>query len=70
MKSVQPMSLSKTPMKRYDNPESGCESYMPAALGELPNSIPLNVPKPLEKLRPPALLIAQSPINTSTLYDN
>nr|GFC40111.1 hypothetical protein [Tanacetum cinerariifolium] len=54
MKSVQPMSLSMTPMKRYDNPESRCESYMPAAHGELPNSIPLTVPKPLEKLKPHA----------------
>ncbi|GJZ09419.1 hypothetical protein Tco_0543702, partial [Tanacetum coccineum] len=54
MKSVQPMSLSMTPVKRSDNPESGCESYMPAAHGELPNSISLNMPKPLEKLKPPA----------------
>ncbi|GJT61919.1 hypothetical protein Tco_1005452 [Tanacetum coccineum] len=52
MKSMQPMSLSKTPMKRYDNPESRSESYMPAAPGELPNSIPLTVPKTLETLKP------------------
>ncbi|GKC82712.1 hypothetical protein Tco_1138429 [Tanacetum coccineum] len=64
MKHVQPMSLSMPPVKRYNDPESGCESYMPVAHSELPNSIPLNVPKPFEKLRPPALLIAQSPGET------
>nr|GFC41932.1 hypothetical protein [Tanacetum cinerariifolium] len=47
MKHVQPMSLSMTPVKRYDNPKCGCESYMPTAPGELPNSIPLTVPNPL-----------------------
>nr|GEW29162.1 hypothetical protein [Tanacetum cinerariifolium] len=56
MKSVQTMSLSNTHMKRYDNTESGCESYVPAAHSELPNSILLIVPKPLEKLKPRALL--------------
>ncbi|GJR40350.1 hypothetical protein Tco_1216034 [Tanacetum coccineum] len=64
MKSVQPMSLSKNPVKRYDNPESGCESYMPAAPSELPNSIPLTVPKPLEKLKSPAPSTTQSPGET------
>ncbi|GJS62607.1 hypothetical protein Tco_0657391 [Tanacetum coccineum] len=53
MKSVQSMSLSTTP-------ESGHESYMPAAHSELPNSIPLNVPKPLEKLEPPDPIVVQS----------
>ncbi|GKE78539.1 hypothetical protein Tco_1544659, partial [Tanacetum coccineum] len=54
MKLVQPMSLSMPPVKRYDNPESGCKSYMLADPGKLPNSIPLTVPKPLETLKPPA----------------
>ncbi|GKD06203.1 hypothetical protein Tco_1181177 [Tanacetum coccineum] len=49
-----------TPMKRYGNPESGYESYMPAAHSELPNSIPLNVPKPLRKLEPPDPTVVQS----------
>ncbi|GJZ47981.1 hypothetical protein Tco_0601813 [Tanacetum coccineum] len=66
MKSMQPMSLSMTPVKRYDDPESGCESYMPAAHGELPNSISLTVPKPFEKLKPPAPSTTQSP--GETLY--
>ncbi|GKA53559.1 hypothetical protein Tco_0746874 [Tanacetum coccineum] len=60
MKSVQSMSLSMTPVKRYGNPESGCESYMPAAHSELPNSIPLSVPKPLKKLEPPDPTVVQS----------
>ncbi|GJS72864.1 hypothetical protein Tco_0705705 [Tanacetum coccineum] len=64
MKSMQPMLLSMTPMKRYDNLESGCESYMPAAPGELQNSIPLTVPKPLKKLKPPAPSTTQSPSET------
>ncbi|GKD51015.1 hypothetical protein Tco_1279991 [Tanacetum coccineum] len=54
------MSLSMPPMKRYDDPESRCESYMPVAHSELPNSIPLNVPKPLEKLEPPDPTVVQS----------
>ncbi|GKA63863.1 hypothetical protein Tco_0763469, partial [Tanacetum coccineum] len=66
MKHVQPMSLSMPPVKRYNDPESGCESYMPAALGKLPNSIPLTVPKPLETLKPPAPSTTQSP--GETLY--
>ncbi|GKF59368.1 hypothetical protein Tco_0176154, partial [Tanacetum coccineum] len=66
MKSMQPMSRSMTPVKRYDNPESRCESYMPAAPGELPNSIPPTVPKPLETLKPPAPSTTQSP--GETLY--
>ncbi|GJR96453.1 hypothetical protein Tco_0268627 [Tanacetum coccineum] len=53
MKPVQSMLPSMTPVKRYGNPASGCESYRPAAHSELLNSIPLNVPKPLEKLEPP-----------------
>nr|GEX09206.1 hypothetical protein [Tanacetum cinerariifolium] len=75
MKYVQPMLLSKTLVKRYDNPESGCESYMPAAHGELPNSIPLTVPKPLEKLKPPApsttqllLLVNSFPISLQNSF--
>ncbi|GKD45110.1 hypothetical protein Tco_1269755, partial [Tanacetum coccineum] len=64
MKSMQPMLLSMTPVKRYDNPKSGCESYMPAAPGELQNSIPLTVPKPLKKLKPPAPSTTQSPSET------
>ncbi|GKE76851.1 hypothetical protein Tco_1542971 [Tanacetum coccineum] len=60
MKSVQSMSLSMTPVKRSGNPKYGCESYMPAAHSELPNSIPLSVPKPLEKLEPPDPTIVQS----------
>ncbi|GJS00164.1 hypothetical protein Tco_0316672 [Tanacetum coccineum] len=60
MESVQPMSLSKTHVKRYDNPESGCESYMPAAFDELSNSNPLTVPKPFETLKLPALSTTQS----------
>ncbi|GKF04542.1 hypothetical protein Tco_0035210 [Tanacetum coccineum] len=64
MKYVQPMSLSMTHVKQYDNLESGCESYMPAAHGELPNSIPLTVPKPLKKLKPPAPSTIQSPGET------
>ncbi|GKG38829.1 hypothetical protein Tco_0460541, partial [Tanacetum coccineum] len=58
------MSLSMPPVKRYNDPESGCESYMPASLGELPNSILLTVPKPLEKLKPHAPSITQSPGET------
>nr|GEZ29416.1 retrovirus-related Pol polyprotein from transposon TNT 1-94 [Tanacetum cinerariifolium] len=61
MKYVQPMLLSKNPVKRYDNRESRCESYMPAAHGELPNSVSLTVPKPLEKLKPPSPSTTQSP---------
>ncbi|GKB36744.1 hypothetical protein Tco_0881686 [Tanacetum coccineum] len=64
MKYMQPMSLSMPHVKRYDNPKSGCESYMHAAPGELPNSIPLTVPKPLEKLKPPAPSTTQSPNET------
>ncbi|GKB32823.1 hypothetical protein Tco_0872224 [Tanacetum coccineum] len=66
MKFVQSMSLSMTPIKRYGNPESGYESYMPAAYSELPNSIPLNVPKPLEKLEPPDTTVMQS--HSKTVY--
>ncbi|GKE39106.1 hypothetical protein Tco_1462511 [Tanacetum coccineum] len=54
------MSLSMTPVKRYGNLESGYESYMPATHSELLNSIPLNVPKPLEKLEPLDPTIMQS----------
>ncbi|GJX45895.1 hypothetical protein Tco_0262571 [Tanacetum coccineum] len=54
------MSLLMTPMKRSGNPESGCESYMPAAHSEMPNSIPLNVPKTLEKLEPLDPTVVQS----------
>nr|GFA51748.1 hypothetical protein [Tanacetum cinerariifolium] len=61
MKPMQPMSLSMPLVKRYDDPESGCESYMHAALGELPNSILLTMSKPLETLRPPAPSTTQSP---------
>ncbi|GJT91907.1 hypothetical protein Tco_1080752 [Tanacetum coccineum] len=64
MKYVQLMSLSMTLVKRYDNPESVCESYMPAAPSELPNSILLTVPKPLEKLKPHAPSTTQSPGET------
>ncbi|GJS50964.1 hypothetical protein Tco_0624326 [Tanacetum coccineum] len=53
MKPMQSMLPSMTPVKRYGNPASGCESYRHAAHSELPNSIPLNVPKPLKKLEPP-----------------
>ncbi|GKE34885.1 hypothetical protein Tco_1454207 [Tanacetum coccineum] len=60
MKSVQSMSLSMTPVKRYGNPESGCESYMPAAHSELPNSIPLSMPEPIEKLEPLDPTVVQS----------
>ncbi|GKE09718.1 hypothetical protein Tco_1413269 [Tanacetum coccineum] len=60
MKSMKSMSLSMTSMKRSDNPESRCESYMPANHSELPNSIPLNAPKPLEKLEPPDPIVVQS----------
>nr|GEZ50877.1 hypothetical protein [Tanacetum cinerariifolium] len=56
----------KESVKRYDNPESGYASYMLAAHGELPNSIPLTVPKPLKKLKPPAPSTTQSP--GETLY--
>ncbi|GKE09925.1 hypothetical protein Tco_1413476 [Tanacetum coccineum] len=66
MKYVQSMSLSMTPVKRYGNPESGYESYMPAAHSELSNSIPLNVPKPLEKLKPPDSTVVQS--HSETVY--
>ncbi|GJZ92104.1 hypothetical protein Tco_0664169 [Tanacetum coccineum] len=66
MKLVQPMSLSMPPVKRYDDHESGCESYMPAAPGELSNLIPLTVPKPLKTLKPPAPSTTQSP--GETLY--
>ncbi|GKA14703.1 hypothetical protein Tco_0694349 [Tanacetum coccineum] len=64
MKLMQPMSLSMPPVKRYNDPESGCESYMPAAPGELSNSIPLTVPKPLKTLKPPAPSTTQSPCKT------
>ncbi|GKG36593.1 hypothetical protein Tco_0444271, partial [Tanacetum coccineum] len=57
MKPMQSMLLSMTPVKRYGNLASGCESYRPAAYSELLNSIPLNVPKPLEKLEPPDLTV-------------
>ncbi|GJV52418.1 hypothetical protein Tco_1448159 [Tanacetum coccineum] len=63
---MQPMSLSKTLVKRYDNLESGCESYMSAASGELPHSIPLTVPKPLKTLKPHVPSTTQSP--GETLY--
>ncbi|GKF95471.1 hypothetical protein Tco_0288206, partial [Tanacetum coccineum] len=57
---VQSMLLSMTPVKRYGNPASRCESYRPAAHSKLLNSILLNVPKPLEKLEPPNPTIVQS----------
>nr|GEU29721.1 hypothetical protein [Tanacetum cinerariifolium] len=38
MKPVQPMSLSMPHVKRYDDPEFRCESYMPAAPGGGMNS--------------------------------
>ncbi|GKF03922.1 hypothetical protein Tco_0034590 [Tanacetum coccineum] len=60
MKPVQSMSSSVTPVRRYGNLASGCESYRPAAYSELVNSIPLNVPKPLKKLEPPDLIVVQS----------
>nr|GEZ56766.1 reverse transcriptase domain-containing protein [Tanacetum cinerariifolium] len=41
MRYVQPMSLSMLLVKQYDDPESGCESYVHATPSELPNSIPL-----------------------------
>ncbi|GKB30773.1 hypothetical protein Tco_0870174 [Tanacetum coccineum] len=64
MKSMKSMSLSMTHVKRSGNPESGCESYMPANHSELPNSIPLNAPKPLEKLEPPDPTVVQSHVET------
>ncbi|GKE17007.1 hypothetical protein Tco_1424584 [Tanacetum coccineum] len=64
MKFVQPMSLSMPLVKRYDDLESRCESYMPASPGELPNSIPLTMPKLLETLKPPAPSTTQSPGET------
>ncbi|GJV73710.1 hypothetical protein Tco_1493705 [Tanacetum coccineum] len=60
MKHVQSMSSLVTPVRRYGNPASGYESYMIAVHSELPNSTPLNVPKPLEKLEPPDPTIVQS----------
>ncbi|GJZ41657.1 hypothetical protein Tco_0588543, partial [Tanacetum coccineum] len=60
MKHMQSMFPSMTPVKRYSNPTSGCESYMLAVHSELPNSIPLNVPKPLEKLEPLDATVGQS----------
>ncbi|GKF28230.1 hypothetical protein Tco_0094572, partial [Tanacetum coccineum] len=66
MKSLQSMSLSMTPVKRSGNPKSGYESYMPAAHSEMPYSILLNVPKPLEKLEPPDLTVVQS--HGETIY--
>ncbi|GJX54654.1 hypothetical protein Tco_0283023 [Tanacetum coccineum] len=57
---VQSMLLSMTPVKRYGNLASGCESFRPAAHSELLNLIPLNVPKPLEKLEPSDPTIVQS----------
>ncbi|GJS24387.1 hypothetical protein Tco_1306760 [Tanacetum coccineum] len=60
MKPVHSMLPSMTSMKRYGNPASGCESYRPATHSELLNSIPLNVPKPLEKLEPPNPTVVQS----------
>nr|GFB93365.1 hypothetical protein [Tanacetum cinerariifolium] len=64
MRSVQPMSLSKTPVKRYANLECRSEYYIHATPSELPNSIPLTVPKPLEKLKPPAPSTTESPGET------
>ncbi|GKF08230.1 hypothetical protein Tco_0042454, partial [Tanacetum coccineum] len=64
MKPMQSMSLSMTTVRRYDDPESKCESCMPVAHSKLPNSIPLNVLKPLEKLEPPGPTIVQSPGGT------
>ncbi|GJY37070.1 hypothetical protein Tco_0422448 [Tanacetum coccineum] len=60
MKPMQSMLSSMTPVKRYGNHASGCDSYMLAVHSELPNSIPLNVPKPLEKLEPPDPTVVQS----------
>ncbi|GKF31185.1 hypothetical protein Tco_0100983 [Tanacetum coccineum] len=57
---MQSVSPSMTPMRRYDNLASGCESYMLAAHSELPNSIPQNVLKPLEKLGPPNPTVVHS----------
>ncbi|GJW52440.1 hypothetical protein Tco_0093791 [Tanacetum coccineum] len=60
MKYAQSMSLSMTLVKQFGNPESRCEFYMLVAHSELPNSIPLNVPKPLEKLEPLDPTVVQS----------
>ncbi|GJX70000.1 hypothetical protein Tco_0307171 [Tanacetum coccineum] len=66
MKPVQSLLPSMTPVKRYGNPASRCESYRPAAHSELLNSIPLNVPKPLKKLEPPDPTVMQS--HSETVY--
>ncbi|GKE55450.1 hypothetical protein Tco_1494635 [Tanacetum coccineum] len=66
MKPMQLVLPSMTPVKRYGNPASGCESYRPAAHSELLNSIPLIVPKPLEKLEPPDPTVVQS--HSETIY--
>ncbi|GKC47204.1 hypothetical protein Tco_1064926 [Tanacetum coccineum] len=66
MKHVQSMLSSVTLVRRYGNPASGHESYMLAVHSELLNSIPLNVPKPLEKLEPPDPTVVQS--HSETVY--
>ncbi|GKE27830.1 hypothetical protein Tco_1443214 [Tanacetum coccineum] len=63
---MQSMLPSMTLVKRYSNLTSGCESYMLAVHSELPNSIPLNVPKPIEKLEPPDATVVQS--HSKTVY--
>ncbi|GKF11313.1 hypothetical protein Tco_0049239, partial [Tanacetum coccineum] len=65
-KPVQSMSSSVTPVRRYGNPASRYESYMLAVHSELLNSIPLIVPKPLEKLEPPDPTVVQS--HSKTIY--
>ncbi|GKC53369.1 hypothetical protein Tco_1076114, partial [Tanacetum coccineum] len=57
MKHVQSMSMSMTLVNRYDDLECKCESCMTVAHSEL---LPLNVPKPLEKLEPPNPTVVQS----------
>ncbi|GKD75927.1 hypothetical protein Tco_1334209 [Tanacetum coccineum] len=64
MKPVQSMPPSKTHVKRFDSPASGCESCMPVDQSELLNSSLPNEPKPLETLKPPAPSTTQSPGET------
>ncbi|GJX85362.1 hypothetical protein Tco_0336136 [Tanacetum coccineum] len=65
-KHVQSMSPSVTPIRRCGNLASGYESYMLAAHSELSYLTRWNVPKPLEKLGPPGLIVMQS--HSETVY--
>ncbi|GJV62677.1 hypothetical protein Tco_1473505 [Tanacetum coccineum] len=60
MKHVQSISSSVTLVRRYDNHASEYESYILVVHSELSNSTQWNVPKPLEKPRPPDPTVVQS----------